>query len=172
MRDIRFEQVTFASSEAEEITGISQTQQRNLRRAGYLKETPYPPASLAKMLIMGKLDRLNIPPAFSSGIADHKVTKAIDSAAVLVLIHAQLNPSAIYDPDDRARGEKPIKVSPAAPAARFLIVSGDEMDFEKSLSKIQGDENDSPAVIVLDLRAMGSELVRRAGQPLWRVETD
>lgn len=171
---IRFEPVSFTSAEAEAVIDISGTQQRNLRRAGYLAEPPYSPLDLAKMLIMRKLDRIYIPPAASSNIAGMKMAGAAQSAALLVLIYAQINPNTVYDPDGLARGEKPIKVSPAGPAARFLIVSGADARprFEKNLSKVEGDENDSPAVIVIDLRAMGAELVSRAGQPLWRVEAE
>jgi hypothetical protein len=169
--DIRFEPVTFTSAETEAVTGISGEQQRNFRRADHLERqvghNMIIPIQLAKLLIMRKLDLLHVPPSASSKIAG--LTKASHSAAELILAFAQDFPDTVDDPQDRAEGEKPIKVSPGGIAARFLVVAGDRPRFVKDLSGIQGDENDSPAVIVIDLRAMAAELVKRANKPLWRV---
>jgi hypothetical protein len=169
MQVIRFEEAKFTSAEAEAISGISGTQQRNLRRAGYLEEPPYSPLGIAKMLIMGQLDDLDIPPATSSEIADHKVDKQVQSAAGLVLIFAQTNQSSIYDPLGRAGDDKPIRTAPGWDSPRFLV-KGNRIWFEKDLYNVVGHNESPPSVIVIDLRGLAAELVKRAGKPLWRVE--
>jgi hypothetical protein len=169
MQVIRFEEAKFTSAEAEAISGISGTQQRNLRRAGYLEEPPYSPLGIAKMLIMGQLDDLDIPPATSSEIADHKVDKHVQSAAGLVLIFAQTNPSSIYDPLRRVAHDKPIQTAPGWVGPRFLV-KDNRTRFEKDLSNVVGHTDSPPSVIVIDLHGLATELVKRAGKPLWRVE--
>jgi hypothetical protein len=172
---VRFEQVTFTSAEATAITGVSGTQQRNLRRHGYLDEphhgtrwNRYEPADLAKLLLINELDRLHIPPSFSSEIASFR--KAAKSAAVLILAFAQECDGTLDDPFDRAGGEKPIKVSPGGVVGRYLVVSGEQTWLEKDRVAVVGSETDSPPVIVIDLQWIAGELVKRAKKPLWRVE--
>ncbi len=74
MPRLHFQMNEFTPAEAERITGVSVTQQRNWRRYGYLpkslgKHARFKPHQLAAMTIMQTLSERGIGPAASHGIA-------------------------------------------------------------------------------------------------------
>jgi hypothetical protein len=169
MKCIDFQKTTFTPAEAEGLAGVNVVQQRNLRRHGYLPKTPkgmtrFKLDGAASLLVTGKMTERGIPPSTSTDIAK--------SAGVLILLFAQDVPGAIADPENLARGEKPIKYPPGM-RKRFLIAYGkskNEFSFENDLTAFYGGKGaDLTAAIVLDLQRLAETLCERAGRPLWHV---
>lgn len=170
MKTIDFQQTTFTPAEAETITGVNVVQQRNLRRHGYLPKTSkgmtrFKIKEAAGLLVMGKLAERGIPPSTSTEVAN--------SAAALIMLFAQDCSGAIHDPENRARGEKPIKYLRLT-RRRFLVAYGkseNEFSFENDLTTFYAGKSDADltAAIVLDLQRLAETLCARAGTPLWCV---
>lgn len=174
----------FTAGEAERITGVSAATQRDWRRRGYLPAgrdgwTQYDIGELAKLLTMGALQDRGIGPSVSEGIAT--------SAALRIMSHALSWPDAIEDQTggDLERVSRKLKISRAehfvgstsgAHTQRFLVVWADgnmvlTSHLEKAFGGSSSDNRYRGATIVLDLEALGSLMVERAGRPLVTVES-
>jgi hypothetical protein len=117
------------------------------------------------LLVLGELSRLGVQLA-----ATDKLLRTAKSAGILLLLHATDVPGAVHDPDNRSRGEKPIK-EPRGPRPRFLIAFGDgasRTEFTDDIGAFY-ERAEIPKAIVLDLRRLGALLVKRVGGPLIKV---
>jgi hypothetical protein len=164
---IKFNRATFTPSEAAAITGLDVMTQRNLRRHGYLPQaakgwTRHSVDDVAKLLLMGVLDKLGLPPSGSSVIAEAHHDKHKQSTAELIGAVACNNPCAICDPEGLAHQVKLLDLE----IPRYLVVREIEgFSFEGSLQSIE-KRSDSAAAIVVELPRLAELIVERAGKPL------
>ena len=167
MRDFPLEPVTFTARQAAKITGMSEAQQRNHRRHGYLPKTNqgwsrFTPVELAELLVMQQLAGRGLSPAGAMPIL-----KAMQSspAAALVSYWARSTPGAINPhPDHVDELEDPDP--PPAHTPRYFVFDGVDSKVVSSLDQTFEHTSDQVAAIVIDLKALGAQLVDRAG-PLW-----
>lgn len=161
---IRFEPVTFSASGTEAITGVSTTQQRNLRRADHdAKSGPgherKDARALAKLLVMQTLSNFKVPPSASSAIAD--------SASAIIVMALAKNPGAIDDPEGFA-DEPPVRTPPGFDRW-YLVWDGSGHEFVSAVDAYFASDAAAPATVILNLRSLADTILDRAGCPLWRV---
>lgn len=173
----------FTAGEAERITGVSTTTQRDWRRRKYLPSgrdgwTQYESRDLAQLLVMRALQSRGIGPSLSSDIAF--------AAASRILFFALSCGDAVEDHTagkfDRLKKKIPQgaifvgwSASPGEPSRYFIVWANGVMSFTNDIQQSFGgssqDERYQEAIIVLDLEALGSLIVKRAGRPLVVIET-
>jgi len=165
----------FTPGEAERITGVSATTQRDWRRRGFLHSkrdgwTHFEAMDLGELLVMGSLQGRGIGPSVSKEIAI--------SAAVRILHFALSWKDAVEDQTNgkftkqaREAGLPMGKQFVTAQVRRFLIAwANGEVSFTDDLNAaFSGTSFDAKylgAAIILDLEALGGLLVDRAARPL------
>lgn len=159
--DIEFRPSSFTPADAERITGINTAQQRNLRRHGYLPETGkgwtrFSPEELARLLVLGRLAAIGVPPSTADG-----VLRQAKNAALVTLAFAQREPGAIENPMLLEVREVPLKhAADLLTDNRFLVFDG-TAHLEATSPPLDG-------ALVIDLHALGALLCKRAG-PLFSV---
>ncbi|MGE8127876.1 hypothetical protein ACQKQD_12945 [Methylobacterium sp. NPDC080182] len=161
---IRFEPVTFSASGTEAITGVSTTQQRNLRRADHdAKSNPgherKDARALAKLLVMQSLAAFKVPPSASAAIAD-------SASAIIVMALAKIE-GAVEDPEGLAN-EPPVRAPPGFDRW-YLVWDGNGHEFVSAVDAYFASDSVPPATVVLNLRSLADTILDRAGCPLWRV---
>ena len=173
---MKFVEETFTPSEAEAITGVSTTTQRDWRRNGYLPDgdgswTRYSIEQIAFLFITGMLAKFGVKPSVSTTIAAAQSSRK-KSAVALVTIFAKNNPKALSNRIS-AGGELPIKPPPAWTPPRFLIAAGaDAGDLCLADDTSKSFDGSVPGAITIDLRSIADLIVKRAGKPLVRVAED
>lgn len=161
---IRFEPVTFSASGTEAITGVSTTQQRNLRRAEHdAKSNPgherKDARALAKLLVMQSLAAFKVPPSVSAGIAD-------SASTIIVMALAKIE-GAVEDPEGLAN-ESPVRTPPGFDRW-YLVWDGDKHEFVSAVDAYFASDSAPVASVILNLRSLADTILDRAGCPLWRV---
>lgn len=170
MKTISFVCETFAAGETADVTGVSVMQQRNLRRLGHDDKSTSSHErrdllSLAKLRVLKLLGDFGLPPGAIKDIAA--------SAAVIVSAWAAREPAALHDPEGLAKGERPVRGDPSG--QRFLIWDGQTAEFTASAAEFDSifaglkSRKSIAAAIVIDLRAVAEDMVRRSPKPFWRV---
>lgn len=175
---------TFTAGDTERITGVSTGTQRDWRRRGFLQSkgdgwTQYDLMDLAQLAVMNALQERGIGPSTSSTIA---------KSAALRLAYYTL--SWIDSIEDKSGGEFEKWVaegnrprggyfvgwtnSPGDPA-KYLVAWADGTvelvaDLAVAFGGSMSDAKYGGAIIVLDLEAIGTLIVERAGRPLVTVE--
>lgn len=171
----RFEFSTFTSAEAARVSGVNGTQQRNLRRHGYLPEqgkgwTRYSIQDVARLIVVGKLSELGVTPAVSTKVADKKWRRTAQSAATIICAFAANDRDAILEDVPNKFDEDPIKTGPLG-LPRFLVIRpGRECDFARQAPTFT--EDGEGALTVMDLQGLARLLVKRAEKPLVTVKAD
>lgn len=174
----------FSPSEAQVITGVDLANQRNWRRRGYLPKgqggwTEFEAPDLAKMLVFQSLANRGIGPSSaqedaywaSLGIL-YAALKWIDS------IDDKTGENFWWKYKDipgEAAGMICRKLSKVIPGGRFWVWWADGKsecldDIRKAFNESSWSEKYGGAVVVLDLQALGSQLLDRAGRPLVTIE--
>lgn len=170
----------FSAAEAEAITGLAVMEQRNWRRRGYLPPLPdsrharFGVTDLAEMQIRAALAFRGIGPARSEAIGP--------SCALRITAHAlgwsnawTGNP---WDAPGETWGCKAEWLTAGAVGVRknrFFVWTEETHLFTDNVAACFDGTVDLPRlrpgpVVVLDLEAMGGDLLDRAGRPLARVE--
>ncbi|MEM9014456.1 MAG: hypothetical protein AAGB02_05045 [Pseudomonadota bacterium] len=149
------------AARAAEITGVTEVQQRNLRRRGYMPyrgdgaNYSFTPQGLAFLLVLNRLA------AFGMGPQDAK--KIADEAADAIFYYAL-----------RSKGAPAIK-SPEKLFAReadrkfkgFLVVDRNLIAHEVNyLDDFFAGEDGQEVALILDLDTLGEQLTARAAEPL------
>ena len=168
MKSVSFQRETFGASRSAEITGMSTMQQRNMRRLGHDTKAASgherrDARGLAKLRVMMVLSEFGFPPAAVSEIAD--------SASAIVVTWAAQDPKAVSDDGGIAKGEPPHPM-PNGAFPRYLVWAGKTVLWPVDIGLFYSEQEAASgltAAVVLDLRKLGSELIERAGVPLWRV---
>ncbi len=176
----KIEQITATAADAERLTGLTQTVQRDWRRHGYLPRfdgwAQYDLKALASLLFMHKMAQRNIGPMLSSQHAD--------SVGLRIARFAAKSIDCWTGDIDRVPGEtwaeKHRWLNPFRPVGdpdlRFFLWAADGTPhFTHSVDAFFNDRvSDDPtvagAVVVLDLESMASVLLTAAGMPLLRCE--
>lgn len=167
MKSISFVRETFAAGETADITGITTMQQRNMRRLGHdtkaaAKHERRDLYSLAKLSVMKLASDFGIPPG--------AVTDLAENAAVVIYAWAAAEPNAVNDPNNLANGELPVKFDPGL--KRFLIWNGRKAEWAENVGRFyerQEGAGGMPSAVILDLRSVARDLVKRSPKPFWRV---
>ena len=176
---------TFTAGEAEKITGLSPDTQRDWRRRGFLDApekgwSRYELRDLAELLVMSALQERGIGPSISKNIA-----------GVVALRLSFFVVSWVEAIDDRTNGEmeKIIQqrrklvgetrghffITPSTEPRRFVIFWANGTtefveDIGKAFSELSSDPRYHGAILVLDLEALATLLIERAGRPFVSVE--
>ena len=163
-----FEFTTFTASEAEQISRVSSDQQRNFRRAGYIRAgdggwTRYSLEDLAELVVIGFQLERKMPPRIASEIARQ--------CAPMIVAHALKNDGAIEGGDKTLRDELRIKFAPKG-LKRFAVVTPPErVDFGNDGRKILAAMQELGMALVLDLKFYGALIFDGAKRPLVNVTT-
>lgn len=163
--------ITFTAREAARITGVSPVQQRNYRRHGYLQGTDagwnrFGPSEIAELFVMNQLSERGIAPAHFRSILWPENT-ASDWAG-LVLEWSKQHGAILTDPE----GVRPVEVRiPPRPKRlpRYAVLSSSGQTLIEDLSSVFDGSRDMMTAIVLDLAALGYELIEQTGA-LWYEE--
>lgn len=186
---------TFTPRQAEQITGIKAARQRDLRRHGYLPQqeghAQFTAVDLAEMLVLSSMMRRGVGPGSASGIAKISAIGIVQSAlsdpdAFEGMDKADWSYPGDQSPRDKAewlarvfsaeqarKGENLWRVKPG----NFLIIFADGS--EAWSDSIDAAVRHYPpahrrrigALTVIDLGALGSEMLRKSQLPLVRVVT-
>lgn len=171
MENRQIERATFTASEAEKITGVSGTDQRNFRRSGYTPAskgwTRFSLDETARLLIIESCRRSHVPPAAGSVVASTR--RATD----YLLAFASEFDGAIEGAALLPPGQVPLRM-PRGELRRFLVVFGEgegDYRFVTDLKKLYFSRDEIGAFIVVDLKALAGRLVDGAGRPLVTIKT-
>ena len=151
----------FSASEAERITGLDATRQRDFRRHGYLPpleagKARFDAKTLARMLTLKALADVGVSPSFGAEVAGS--CEALISARVLS------DDRAVSDPQDLRMGEPLIRHSALLPERhRWLVVRPKAEKYSWAATPADLAAAVGGASVVLDLFALGDLLLERAG---------
>jgi hypothetical protein len=174
---VEYVDAIFTPAEAEKITGVSHTLQRDWRRRGFLASfegwARFTSTDLAHMLVIQSLSAHGIGPSVSSPYAR---TIAQRLAAWCLTIREAW--SGELEEAFGSADVPPVRefsVLTTGPLRRFVMVSNTGFvtsadDLTRTFDAI--DDNPWLSAVVLDLQAMGRELVHRAGRPLVYVNVE
>lgn len=173
---------TFTASEVEKITGVSTTTQRDWRRRGFLEATDdgwtrYELHDLCQLLVMSALQERGVGPSLSKDIAGVAALH-IAFFALSWVDSIDDGTSGEFEKLVRLRGEPrgAFFVRPSAQKPlRYLVVwatgeIGLVEDIGAAFSQLSSDRKYHGAIIVLDLDALATLLIDRAGRPFVSVE--
>lgn len=191
--DFDLELTLFTPRQAEQITGIPQMRQRDLRRHGYLPQheghARFTAIDLAEMMVLSSMMQRGITPSTASGLAKISVVGIVQLALSDVDVWKDMDNATWsfpgeQDPESKAEwlarvfcnfrahdGDKRWRVQPA----RFMIIWADGQEFwtfsvDREIEEMeQDDPRLAGPVTVLDLHALARLLVTRAQLPLARV---
>lgn len=169
---ITFIESSFRPGEIRHLTGLSLVHQTKLRERGHLGPknggwARYSVQDAARLLAIAKLSLLGIGPTTGTSLFD----KA-SAAATHIIRFAYNIPGAIYDPNNLAKGERPLSFFPENMTRRYLIAygtDGEGLAFAREgeldqLFKLTGEN--LCAAIVLDLKRIAVDFAVGAGKPL------
>lgn len=173
-------ELTFTPAEVEEVTGLTTTMQRDWRRRRFLKVQPQSHArfrtkEVAEILVMKLLADRGLGPASTRSFSRR--------AAESVLWYAYENSNAVATRgtseeiaeyhrifgQDLKEIERLIGTKTAGLCKYFVAFSDNDFVNSSDLDECFGRESIQPAV-VLNLEAIGSHLVAKAGKPLVQIE--
>jgi hypothetical protein len=165
--DIQIEFATFTPARAEQITGVNGMQQRSLRHHGYLPQgkggwTRFSLAETARLLIIESCRKSGIPPSTGSVVASTML------ATDYLLAFAAEMKGAIDGAALVAPSSLPLR-QPRDKQRRFLVVYGTAANdylFTNDLRKLWHSKAEIGAFVVVDLKALATQLLHGAGGPI------
>lgn len=170
---------TFSAAEAEAITGLAVTEQRNWRHRGYMPPLPdsrkarFDVVALAEMQVRAALAFRGIGPARTGNIGT--------SVALRIAAHAlrwsnawEGNPWDAPGETWAAKADWLIAGVLSVRQDRFMVWAEETVLFTDNIASVFDGTIDLPRLrpgpcVVLDLESMGGDLLDRAGRPLARV---
>lgn len=158
--DLRFSE--FTAGEAAHITGISQDEQRDWRKRGFLPpvdggKAKFNVKSLAQMMVAKRLNNLGIGPQTGWELA-----RSCGTMIFARLMNARIG---VDDPEGLAAGRL-VQIAPGSEAEYRWVITEDGKSWARANSAADIAEFIYGAAVVLDLDDLAGRLSTRAGRPL------